>query len=170
MFASLSSLSSLSARSAATFVFALSLATIGSAWAFEAAGYAPCELCLAQRIPYYIAIPFAALLALAAPALPAGLARFGLGLLALLFAGSCVFGLYHAGVEWHFWPGPTACTGGFVSTGDIMEDLKRTKVVQCDVVAIRILGLSLAGWNAVVSAAIAWLAGRGAYPGVMPAH
>ena len=152
-------------RHTAALVFALSLATIAGAWGFEAAGYAPCELCLAQRIPYYIAVPFAAVLALAAPLLPAGLARAGLALLSLLFTGSCLFGIYHAGVEWHFWPGPTACSGGFVSTGDIMEDLQRSKVVQCDVVALRIFGLSLAGWNALVSAGIAWIAGRGAFPG-----
>ena len=147
---------------AATLVFVLALATIAGAWGFQAAGYAPCELCLLQRIPYYIGVPFAALLVLAAGFLPTGFRRAGLALLALLFIGSALFGIYHAGVEWGFWQGPTACTGAFQSSGDLLADLKNTKVVRCDAVAIRILGLSLAGWNAVVSALIALIAMRGA--------
>ena len=152
----------LSMRTAATAVFALALATIAAAWGFQAAGYAPCELCLAQRIPYYTGVPFAAALALVMPVLPPAISRTGLLLLALLFAGSCLFGIYHAGVEWGFWQGPTACTGSFTSSGDLLSDIAHTNVVRCDAVAIRIFGLSLAGWNAVVSAGMAFTAGMAA--------
>ena len=85
------------------------------------------------------------------------------------FTASALFGAYHAGVEWGFWPGPSDCTGTLEKAGsvtDFMKQLQTTKVVRCDAVAIRILGLSLAGWNAVISAAMALVAGIAAAPGV----
>ena len=82
----------------------------------------------------------------------------------MIFAASALFGVYHAGVEWGFWPGPAECTGDFKPApgANLLEQLKTVKVVRCDAVAIRILGLSLAGWNAVVSALVAALALSGA--------
>lgn len=151
-------LTSPSPRNAALLVLAGALVTIVGAWTFEYFGYLPCELCLMQRWAYYAAIPLAALVA----CLPEkGLAiRAGLAALALIWLGSGVFGVYHSGVEWDWWPGPTACTGdGGLSNG--LPDLTKP-VVMCDEPAIRILGLSLAGWNAVISAALAILAVAGA--------
>ena len=150
-------LASLPPSRLAAMIGALALATVAAAWGFEFLGFAPCELCLAQRIPYYIGVPLAAVVALLAK----GSQRAGLVVLALLFAGSAVFGLFHAGVEWGFWPGPTACTGAITPAASIdgfLKDLKTTHVVRCDAVAIRILGLSLAVWNAVVSAGLVALA------------
>jgi len=150
---------------AALVVFILAFATIASAWVFEWAGYAPCELCLMQRWAYYAGVPLAALVAVIAMRGPRALAGAGLALLGLLFIGSMIFGVYHAGVEWGFWPGPTGCTGALAkadSMQDFLKQLETTKVVRCDAVAIRILGLSLAGWNAVMSAAMAALAFLGA--------
>jgi disulfide bond formation protein DsbB len=133
----------------------VSIATIAGAWIFEAAGYLPCELCLMQRWAYYAAIPLTAVLLVAAP-----LQRAGLYLLALLWIGSMIFGIFHSGVEWKWWAGPTACTGsGGLSTG--LPDLS-SPVVMCDQPAIRILGLSLAGWNAVISLGLALVALAGA--------
>ena len=150
---------------AALGVFILAFATIAGAWVFEWAGYAPCELCLMQRWAYYAGVPLAALVAILAARGPRGLAGAGLALLGLLFIGSMIFGAYHAGVEWGFWPGPSGCTGALTkadSMQDFLKQLETTKVVRCDAVAIRILGLSLAGWNAVISAAMAALALIGA--------
>lgn len=149
---------------AALAITGVAFATIAGAWIFQAAGYAPCELCLQQRYAYYAGVPLAALTALVASR-SAKLARAGLWLLALLFLGSALFGIYHSGVEWGFWPGPTACTGAggaAANMDDFMKQLQTTQVVQCDKVAIRILGLSLAGWNAVISAAMSALAIAGA--------
>jgi disulfide bond formation protein DsbB len=143
----------------------IAFATIAGAWVFEWAGYAPCELCLMQRWAYYVGVPLAALVAILAARGPRALARAGLALLGLVFVGSALFGAYHAGVEWGFWPGPTGCTGALTradSMADFLKQLETTKVVRCDAVAIRILGLSLAGWNAVISAAMAALAFLGA--------
>ena len=150
---------------AALGVFILAFATIAGAWVFEWTGYAPCELCLMQRWAYYAGVPLAALVAILAARGSRGLAGAGLALLGLVFIGSMFFGVYHAGVEWGFWPGPTGCTGALTradSMADFLKQLETTKVVRCDAVAIRILGLSLAGWNAVISAAMAALALIGA--------
>ncbi|HTN60877.1 MAG TPA: disulfide bond formation protein B, partial [Devosia sp.] len=68
-------------------------------------------------------------------------------------------GIYHAGVEWGFWPGPTACTGGGIGeiSFDALSDLNAAHVVPCDVVQFRFLGISLAGYNALVMLASAAL-------------
>jgi disulfide bond formation protein DsbB len=161
---------------AALFVFIVATATILGAWAFQLAGYAPCELCLKQRIPYYIGIPVALLTLFVASRHRLGshrAARFGLAALTLIFVASALFGAYHSGVEWGFWPGPADCTGTLEKAGsmnDFMKQLQTTKVVRCDAVAIRILGLSLAGWNAVISALMAFVAGLGAAPGATRHH
>jgi len=142
----------------------VAFATIAGAWIFEAFGYLPCELCLKQRVAYYIGVPLAALTTwLALNNISA--ARILLYLSALVWIGSAIFGIYHSGVEWGFWPGPTACTGSGTVASDMdvfMKQLQSVQVVQCDKVAIRILGLSLAGWNAVISAGLATLAIIGA--------
>lgn len=149
-------LNSLSPQRAALLIFAVALATILGAWIFEYFGYAPCELCLKQRWAYYTGVPLALIVSLLAPRSP-GLARSGLMLLALLWFGSMLFGIYHSGVEWKWWPGPSTCTAqaGFTGTG--LPDLSKPAVM-CDEPALRILGLSLAGWNAVISLGLALLA------------
>lgn len=146
---------------------ALTLAggAIVGAWLFQFAGYLPCELCLEERWPYYVGVPLAALTALLCWRGPKGLRAPFLALLGLVFVGSAIFGVYHAGVEWGFWQGPSACAGALTkasSMSDFMQQLKMVKVIRCDAVAIRILGLSLAGWNAVISAFVAAIAFAGA--------
>ena len=145
-------------------ILILALATIASAFVFQALGFAPCDLCYKQRIPYYVGIPLAALgFGLAAAGLR-GILPAALTLLALIFVSSVILGAYHAGVEWDFWRGPADCTGTFAkneSMADFLQQLQTVKVVRCDVVDIRILGLSLAGWNAVVSALLVGIAVAG---------
>lgn len=147
-----------SAFSAILAIFVLAAATVGGAWIFQAFGYAPCELCLKERLPYYAGIIVALLGILAAFGRHRGLLNACFVALILLFAASAGFGAYHAGVEWGFWPGPSDCTGSFQhagSTAEFLKQLQSVKVVRCDEVALRIFGLSLAGWNAVISAALA---------------
>ena len=152
----------------ALFIALAAAATVGGAWLFQLAGYAPCELCLKQRIPYYIGAP-AALLAFVLAARDAwGAARVVLAGVALLFAASAALGAYHAGVEYGFWPGPSDCTGDFAaaaSSQDFLKQLQSVQVVRCDAVALRVLGLSLAGWNVLVSLSVAALAAFGAMRG-----
>ncbi len=142
-------------------ILAIAAASITGAFIFEALGYAPCELCLKERIPYYAAIPIAGIAAFFAARGSKALTRAAFMVLALIFAASAVFGAYHAGVEWGFWVGPTECTGALdraASVSDFLKQLETVKVVRCDSAALRILGLSLAGWNAVISAGLAALA------------
>ncbi len=142
-------------------ILAIAAASIAGAFIFQALGYAPCELCLKERIPYYAAIPIAVLTLFFAARGSKTLMRAGFVALALIFAASAVFGAYHAGVEWGFWVGPTECTGALdraASVSDFLKQLETVKVVRCDSAALRILGLSLAGWNAVISAGLAALA------------
>jgi disulfide bond formation protein DsbB len=148
-------LSHLTPQRAGSLILAATLATIAGAWVFEFLGYAPCELCLMQRWAYYAGIPLALAVVLLAPTSP-GLARAGLGVLVLLWLGSMVFGAYHAGVEWKWWLGPSTC-GNQAGFSGGLPDLGKP-VILCDTAAIRILGLSLAGWNAVISLGLALLA------------
>ncbi len=151
-------LSTVTPQRANLLILLIATLTIIGAWIFEYAGFAPCELCLKQRWAYYAAIVISAILAVTARASD-WMMRYGLGLLALLWAGSMVFGIYHSGVEWRWWPGPSTCTGmGDLSVG--LPDLTKP-VVMCDTPAIRIFGLSLAGWNAVISLALVILSVAG---------
>jgi disulfide bond formation protein DsbB len=140
----------------ALWIAAASVAILAAVWVFQLFGYAPCELCLTQRYAFYAAIPLALLTAVISRSAH-GLARAGFALLALVFAANTVLAAYHAGVEYHWWPGPTACTGdltGSLNVNDLVNTLNSVKVVRCDEVQLRIVGLSLAGWNVVASAAL----------------
>ena len=154
---------SLTMRQAALAVALGAAAAIGGALVFEHVfGYVPCKLCLIQRNPYYIGIPLGLLAAL----LPARYARPGLWLLALVFLVSAGLGAYHSGVEWGFFAGPSDCGGGSGAgagnVGDFLNQLQSTRVVSCTEAAWRFLGLSLAGWNVLISLALAAFAASAA--------
>lgn len=144
-------LNMLSAKQTAYLIAAVLFATIAGAWIFEWLGYAPCDLCLKQRWGYYAGIPLALVIAVAGPRA----LKPGLYLLALILAANAIFGVFHSGVEWKWWDGPSTCGGGALTGG--LPDLSKPAVL-CTEAAIRIFGLSLAGWNAVISAALAALA------------
>jgi disulfide bond formation protein DsbB len=140
--------------------FVVSAAMLAAAHAFETFGkMAPCHLCLKQREVYWVAGTLA-LIALVARRTPlASKARrpFDL-LLAAIFLYGAGLAAFHAGVEWKWWPGPTTCTGGgAAAAGDLLAMLKggAVKVPQCDKAAWVFLGLSMAGWNALVSLGLA---------------
>ena len=141
----------------ALWIAAASIVILAAVWIFQGLGYAPCELCLTQRYAFYAAVPLALLTALASRSAH-GLARAGFALLAVVLAANAVLAAYHVGVEHHWWPGPTACTGGLtgsLNVNDLVNTLNSVKVVRCDEVQLRIVGLSLAGWNVVASAILA---------------
>ena len=137
-------------------IAAASVAILAAVWILQSFGYAPCELCLTQRYAFYAAVPLALLTALASRSAN-GLARAGFAILALVFAANAVLAAYHAGVEYHWWQGPTACTGsgGSLDVNDLVKALDSVKVVRCDEVQLRIAGLSLACWNVAASAVLA---------------
>jgi disulfide bond formation protein DsbB len=133
-----------------------SAAMLAIAHAFETFGHmAPCELCLKQRIAYWVAggVALAAMIVVRMPGGPR-LRQLSCWLLALIFAVGGGVAIYHAGVEWKFWPGPQTCTGsGHVDVGELKDLLagKLHNIVRCDQPAWIFLGLSMAGWNAVAS-------------------
>jgi disulfide bond formation protein DsbB len=109
-------------------------------------------------------IPVAVLVAVAASR---GAARhwliLGFAALAIAALANAVLGAYHAGVEWKFWQGPTDCSGPMLDLGggSLLESIKTVKVIRCDDVQWRFLGLSLAGYNVLISLGLAALAGWG---------
>ncbi|WP_454684103.1 disulfide bond formation protein B [Ancylobacter moscoviensis] len=139
--------------------------TLAGAWYFQlVVGLAPCPLCLEQRIPYYVGVPVALLGVLAAAGGRAGLARVALGLAGMLMALGTFLAIYHSGVEWGLWAGPTACSGAgpALQSGDLLSQLQQARVVRCDEAPWRLFGLSLAGYNAFIAAALTVVAMWGA--------
>lgn len=136
--------------------FVLALGGILTALAFERfGGYSPCELCLQQRWAYYAGVPalFAALALFAAD--QRRLSGFLFFAVCLGFLANAGLGVYHSGVEWKFWPGPAACSGALQplspAGGGLLKQLEATRVIRCDDAPWRMLGLSFAGWNVVLS-------------------
>jgi len=148
---------------AALVIFALSSATLLGAWYFEfVLKLPPCPLCLEQRLPYHIVIPLSLLMAMAA-FVRAPRKLIALGFLAIIAAALCgaALGAYHAGIEWHWWPGPADCSGpvtDFTAKGPLLDQLQSIHVVRCDNAAWRFLGLSLAGYNVLISLVLAAIA------------
>ncbi|WP_438753414.1 disulfide bond formation protein B [Pararhizobium sp. O133] len=143
-------------------------ATVGGALAFEhIGGYIPCALCLMQRTPYYWGIPIGILAVVSSVVkLPVRLTRFLLAVIAILMLVGAGIGIYHAGVEWHFWEGPATCAttaqGVSSNVGDLLGDLDSKHGPSCTDAALRVLGLSFAGWNVIASVILAGIAVRGA--------
>ena len=151
---------------AALAVLLIAAATIAGAWFFQLVlEILPCQLCLEQRYAYYAIIPLSALVALgSARGTPRAVLLAGLAIIALAALANAGLGTYHSGVEWGFWKGPTECTGpigNLGSAGNLLERLDSVKVVRCDEVQWRFLGLSLAGYNVLISLLMTAIAGWG---------
>ncbi|MDZ5699899.1 disulfide bond formation protein B [Chelativorans sp. M5D2P16] len=152
---------------AAGFLAFAMAATVGTALGFEhIGGFIPCQLCLEQRVPYYIGVPVMLVALTSAalrwpPLITRGLLLTG-GLLMLWGLG---LGTYHAGVEWGWWAGPTDCgvVAPVESAGSLLDQLNEVVPPACDEAAGRFLGLSFAGWNVVASAILAAVALSGAF-------
>jgi disulfide bond formation protein DsbB len=144
-------------------IAAVAAATLAGAWFFQLVlDIRPCPLCLEQRYAYYLAVPLGLLVAfVAARGAPRQAVLTGFALLLLAALANAWLGGYHAGVEWKFWQGPTDCSGPVVnlgSAGNLLERLDTEKVIRCDDVQWRFLGLSLAGYNVLISMAMALIA------------
>jgi disulfide bond formation protein DsbB len=151
---------------AALAVAAIGAAAIAGAWFFElVVKLKPCPLCLEQRVPYYIAIPLALLVAVAAwRRAPRMLVILGLVAVALVMLWGAGLGVYHSGIEWKLWVGPTECSGTptLGPPGSLLDRLGNVNLVRCDEAAWRFLGLSLAGYNVLIAGAMALIALCGA--------
>lgn len=120
-------------------------------------GLNPCQMCIWQRWPHGAAIALALIALALAPRRAATVALY-LGALALIIGAG--IGAFHAGVELGYWEGPTTCSGGDVSglsPADLIAKLQAAPLVRCDEVAWSFLGVSMAGWNAILSLGLAVL-------------
>ncbi|MFT0891248.1 disulfide bond formation protein B [Pseudochelatococcus sp. G4_1912] len=156
------------AFNAAIVVLVISTLAIAGAFYFQFVMHLPpCPLCLIQRWPFYAAIPVSVVAAYCArPAsASAAVARVLLGMLALGFLVGAGVAAFHAGVEWKFWSGLESCSGTLSIVNDadaFLQRLQTVQVTRCDEAAWRLGGLSLAGWNVLVSLALAGIAAVGA--------
>lgn len=143
-----------------------SAALLGGALLFQyVGGLPPCPMCIWQRWPHGIVIAVGLLGALLVGGRRKA-AALTLGLLAVALGVGAGLGLYHAGVEQQWWTGPTGCAGA--SAPDSLEALReqlmaQTRVVRCDEIPWQLWGISLAGWNAIGSGALALVAAGGAF-------
>ena len=134
--------------------------TLGSAllllgaFAFQyLGGLAPCHLCILQRWPHGVAVAIGLLILVWARRLLALLAG-------VVVLGGAGVGAYHVGVERGWWQGPSTCTApapGEMAPGELLDQILATPLVLCDEVAWSLLGISMAGWNVVLSLGLAWL-------------
>lgn len=135
-----------------------------AALGFQAAGYAPCELCILQRWPHVAAVLIAGLVWLT------GWVR-AFAVLGMAAAGIAMgLAIYHSGVEIGWWPGPEHCSGGLgnigaMSASDLMARIESAPVVRCDEVSWRFLSLSMASWNAIFSGILTLIWGLAAIRG-----
>ena len=159
------------AQALSALVLALGMGTtVGMAIGFEKiGGYIPCMLCLQQRVPYYVGIPLMAVtLVLAILRFPRIATRGLLLAGGLLMVYSFYLASFHAGVEWGLWAGPHDC--GVVVAPEtaaggsgILDAINTVIPPSCDRAALRVFGLSFAGWNAVASFLLSTVAFRGAF-------
>lgn len=151
--------------------FAVALSAIVGALLFQyVGGLEPCVLCLQQRTPYYVGLPILFLAFICGNTktnLGTGASLLLTAVAIVVFAWGIDTGVYHAGAEWGFWTGPEECsrTTQFGESLDtFVAQLQQIAPIDCTKPAIRILGLSLAGWNVVASTLtillLAWSAKR----------
>jgi disulfide bond formation protein DsbB len=145
-------------------------ALLGGAYYFQyVEGLAPCEMCYWQRYPHMVAIA-AGLAAVASFLWPRLALVFVLTAITALIVTAAI-GAFHVGVEYHWWRGPQSCSGT-IPSGLSAEQLKKyllsQAIVRCDAPAWKMWSISMAGWNALLSAGLAFLLALGVSYGIRP--
>ncbi len=112
-------------------------------------GLHPCEMCWWQRYPHMIAIPLALIAWLLRGRACVSALFVGLAGLAIGISGG--IGLFHAGVEYGWWQGLTACSTVPTGGGDILNQIMAAPITRCDVAPWSLFGVSLAGYNGLLS-------------------
>ncbi len=121
-------------------------------------GLTPCPMCHVQRWPHMVVVALALLGLFALRGRRSGLLLFPVAAALAVTAG---VGVYHAGVEYAWWAGPGACAGGGgfdagnVTAGSLKDMIGAAPPARCDAIPWSLAGISMAGWNALISAAMA---------------
>ncbi|WP_374310551.1 disulfide bond formation protein B [Dongia sp.] len=134
----------------------MSLAALCAAWLAQYGfGLAPCHLCYLQRDAYWAAIVLSVLAIVLGPRSP--YRRWAVALIGLAFLTGAGLALYHVGVEQKWWVGSEACIGGIagLSGADLEAAIMNAPVTRCDEAAFELFGISMAGYNGLLSLALA---------------
>ncbi len=145
-------MSAINLRNLALLAAAGSAALLLGALAFQyIGGLPPCKMCIWQRWPHLVAVLIGAVFLVAT-----------YRILALAGAAAAIttggIGVFHAGVEQGWWDGPDTCTSGSIeglSASQLLDQIMAAPVVRCDDIAWQMLGVSMAGWNAIISFGLA---------------
>ncbi len=135
-----------------------SAALLLGAWGFQyIGGLAPCKMCIWQRYPHGVAVILGALAFTFPGVRPLPLIG------ALAAATTAGIGFYHAGVEQGWWEGPSTCTSGDIgglSAEELMNQIMSAPLVRCDDIPWEMFGISMAGWNGLISTGLVliWIA------------
>lgn len=117
-------------------------------------GLPPCEMCWWQRYPHFAAVALGVVaFVVPRPAMVRPLVMMA----ALLILASGLIGGFHAGVEYRWWDGPTACATPITGGGDVLDAIMNAPLVRCDVAPFTLFGISLAGYNFLLSVSAAIL-------------
>ncbi len=143
--------------------FVISLSLLGGAHAFEYfGGLPPCPLCLTQRTAHWVVVGIAGM-ALITGRRHSRTSLLFLAALLLAYLTSTGIAGYHTGVEWRWWAGPATCTSGQIGTTsaeDLLAALQQpAEMPACDKIPWALFGLSMAGYNALISLGMALLCG-----------
>jgi disulfide bond formation protein DsbB len=148
----------------ATLLLAISAATLAAVYASQyIGGLQPCQLCLYQRWPWWGALVLSALALLPVLSIRLRMLLLMVAGIALLAGGGVA--IYHVGVEQHWWAGPASCgaTGQIPGSFAELQQMMQQPAASCDEPAWTLLGVSMAGYNAILSIAVsAWVLVAGA--------
>lgn len=134
----------------------MSLAALCFAWMAQYGfGLAPCHLCLLQRDAYWAAMALSILAIALGPR--SKFRRLAIAGIAVAFLAGSGLALYHVGVEQKWWEGATSCVGGMsgLSGNDLEKAIMNAPITRCDEVAFELFGISMAGYNGLLSFALA---------------
>ena len=145
------------------FVAMMSFTALVSVWYFQLfKGVMPCHLCWLERIPYYVSLPTvvaAAFVVAGSGSRAAMIALAALAVAGLAFAVGAGIGGYHYGMEQGWWHGPSSCASTALTANDVKDlwnQMQTDSGPPCDKPSMLIFGISLAGWNALLSGALAF--------------
>ena len=129
-------------------IIIVSLIVLISVHIIEIIGFPACDLCLKQRWGWYLALIIASIPFIVA----INFNKILLSIISIVLFCNAIFAGWHAGIEWDLWSGLTTCNSNATfDSNNFLETLKESSVPVCDDASIRIFGISLAGYNFIVS-------------------
>jgi len=130
------------------YILIISSLVIATVHILEFNGYAPCDICLKQRWVWYLVI----LLSFLSIFFNKKILKINLIFFTFLFIGNSIYAGWHAGIEWNLWLGPDTCSSqSNLDHNNFLEEIRSIKFIPCNEASLRIFGISLAGYNSIIS-------------------